>query len=108
LLSLNKNAVEYYNVIFNSVECQIPIRSYTFSVDGKPAKPADIAPPNSTITSSCYEIVPMVSDVLLAAEFDPRSLPKGSRVDLLVNNQSAEYTSPVKNGDKIEVKIIAK
>ncbi|MDR3566269.1 MAG: cell division FtsA domain-containing protein [Negativicutes bacterium] len=108
LLGLDEQAVECYTVLFNDSKCRVPIRRYTFSLSGKPAKPTDPAQPGSSIEYACYEVLPMVSDVLLAAEFDPRSLPAASRIDILLNGQPAEYTTPVKNGDKMEIKILAR
>ena len=40
-----------------------------------------------------------------AAEFDPRSLPVGSRVSITLNGGTAEFTTPVKSGDKVDVTI---
>jgi (p)ppGpp synthase/HD superfamily hydrolase len=32
-------------------------------------------------------------------------LPAGSRVSVLVNGKKAEFTTPVKNGDKVELAV---
>ncbi|MDT8902967.1 cell division protein FtsA [Anaeroselena agilis] len=105
LLGLDAEAEEAYIVLFNGGNCRVPLRRWSITVAGKPATPADAVRPGSYIDYSCYEIQPMVSDVLLAAEFDPRSLPAGSRVGILVNGEAAEFTTPVKNGDKVDVAI---
>lgn len=105
ILGLDEAGGEAYVVLFNGGKCRVPLRRYTVSVAGKTSRLTDTVPPGSYIDYTCYEIQPMVSDVLLAAEFDPRSLPVASRVSVLVNGEAAEFTTPVKNGDKIDVKI---
>ncbi len=105
LLGLDDDSEDAYIVLFNGGKCRVPLRRWSFTVAGKPAASADTVRPGSYIDYSCYEIQPMVSDVLLAAEFDPRSLPPGSRVGILVNGEAAEFTTPVKNGDKVEVAV---
>jgi cell division protein FtsA len=105
ILGLDEAGGEGYVVLFNGGKCRVPLRRYNITVAGKAARLTDTVPPGSYIDYSCYEIQPMVSDVLLAAEFDPRSLPSASRVSVLVNGEEAEYTMSVKNGDKIDVKI---
>jgi len=64
-----------------------------------------VVPPGAVIDFTAYEIKPTVSDVLLAADFDPKTLPATGRIDILVNGQLAEYTTPVKNGDNVNVVI---
>ena len=105
LLGLDETAVECYTVTFNETPCSIPIRRYSISISGQSAKPSDIVQPNCYIEYSCYEAKPMVSDVLLAAEFVPRDLPPASRIEIFLNGQSAEYTSPIKNGDQLTIRI---
>ncbi|MDR3589587.1 MAG: cell division FtsA domain-containing protein [Negativicutes bacterium] len=108
LLGLDEQALECYTVLFNNAACRVPIRRYTFSLGGQPAKPSDTAVPGTAVEYTCYEVSPTVSDILLAAEFDPKSLPPASRVIILLNGQPAEYTTPVKNGDQMELQIISR
>ncbi len=105
LLGCDEETEEAYIVLFNGGKCRVQLRRWSITVAGKPATAADTVRPGSYVDYSCYEIQPMVSDVLLAAEFDPRSLPSGSRVGILVNGEAAEFTTPVKNGDKVEVAV---
>ncbi len=105
LLGLDEETEAAYIVMFNGGQCRVPLRRWSFTVAGKPARAADIAPPGSYIDYTSYEIQPMVSDVLLAAEFDPRSLPFGSRIQVLVNGAAAEFITPVKNGDAVDVTV---
>ncbi len=48
----------------------------------------------------------MISDVLLASNFNPKTIPPGSIVSILLNNQPTEYTSLVKNCDEITLVVI--
>lgn len=105
LLGLDEATEAAHVVLFNGGKCRVPLRRWSFTMSGKPAKAEDAARPGSYVDYTCYEIQPMVSDVLLAAEFDPRSLPTGSRISVLVNGEDAEFITPVKNGDKVEVTI---
>lgn len=105
LLGLDEAAEAAYVVLFNGDKCRVPLRRWSFTVAGKPAGPEATVRPGSYVDYSCYEIQPMVSDVLLAAAFDPRSLPSGSRIGVLVNGEAAEFTTPVKNGDKVDVAV---
>lgn len=105
LLGFDEETEDAYIVLFNGGKCRVPLRRWSITVAGKPATAVDTVRPGSYVDYSCYEIQPMVSDVLLAAEFDPRSLPSGSRVGILVNGEAAEFTTPVKNGDKVEVAV---
>ncbi len=105
LVGLDEAAEAMLTVLFNGDKCQVPLRRNSFTVAGKPATAADVARSGSYIDFSSYEIQPMVSDVLLAAAFDPHSLPSGSRVNVLVNDRAAEFTTPVKNGDKVDLAV---
>jgi cell division protein FtsA len=104
LLGMAETANETITVKVNSKKHAIPIRQYTLSLNGKPAELSTPVPSGSNIEYSFTEQpAPMLSAVLLAVNFDPRTLPAGKRVDTLINGQHAEYTAPVKNGDAIEV-----
>lgn len=106
LLGLNNDEEHSITVSFNKNKCRIPLRRFTIIMNDKAAQPADIAPNNSIIHFSCTEQEqPMISDVLLAADFNPKTIPPGSVVKILLNNQPTEYTSLVKNGDDISLVI---
>jgi cell division ATPase FtsA len=105
LLGIDETATECYTVTFNDTPCRIPTRRHSITIAGHAAKPSDIAQPNSSIDFSFYDVKPMVSDVLLAAAFDPRALPPASRIDVILNGQTAEYITPIKNGDMLAIKI---
>lgn len=104
LLGLHKDECETITVQCDGRPCVLPLRRCQLQLNGKPAKPEDIAPDGSQIDVQYSEQgQPMVSDVLLAANFQPQLLPLGSKVDLLLNKQRAEYTALVKNGDILEI-----
>lgn len=93
-------------VLFNGTSCPIPIRRHSILVDGRPAdlsQPASLHSTIELVTVADYQ--PLISDVLLAADFNPRSLPAASKITLLLNGQPTEYTAFVKNGDSVDLKI---
>nr|WP_092072725.1 cell division FtsA domain-containing protein [Dendrosporobacter quercicolus]NSL48913.1 rod shape-determining protein [Dendrosporobacter quercicolus DSM 1736]SDM48925.1 cell division protein FtsA [Dendrosporobacter quercicolus] len=106
LLGLAEQAGDHISLLFNNSACTVPVRRYSLTVNGQPATPGDTAPNHADITFSCIEQpAPMISDVLLAAEFNPRTVPAASKVEILLNGRPAEYTAIVKNGDSLEVLI---
>lgn len=105
LLGFGEDTNAYCQVLFNGVKCPVPLRRQTVQLDGKTVELSRVVPPGAVIDFTAYEIKPTVSDVLLAADFDPKTLPATGRIDILVNGQLAEYTTPVKNGDNVDVVI---
>lgn len=110
ILGINQDANETaIKVSFNGSPCIIPTRRYTVLVDGLHADINQPAPTGSNIVfTSAPDLQPMISDVLLAADFDPLSLPATARVHVLLNNMPTEYTAPVKNGDSVTIQVIEK
>jgi len=102
---LNNAALEtHMTITFNKAECQIPSASCDISVNGHPANSSTIIRDGSDIRYSRSERkATIVSDVLLAAEFQPPSALSKVSFKILLNGQPAEFTSPVKNGDTIDV-----
>lgn len=106
LLGISEQDNTVVEVLFNNAPCSIPIRRYTVLVDGQPAAVSQGALPGCAIEFSTFtDQAPLISDVLLAADFDPRSLPATSRVSVLLNGLPTEYTAFVKNGDSVTLKI---
>ena len=104
LLGLQNSSDDYLTLLFNGAECQIPLRRFSMTMNGSQALPTDIAPKGSIIDFSCTEQPhPIISDVLLAADFNARDLPRGSSVTILLNQQPTEYTAIVKNGDEVDI-----
>ncbi|WP_371364081.1 Cell division protein FtsA [Sporomusa rhizae] len=93
------------NVTFNGAPCTIPIQSHSIQVDGQVTEASEPAKPGSTINFAITsDRQALISDVLLAADFDPRTLPVTSKFAILLNGQPTEYTAIVKNGDSVEIK----
>ncbi|MDU4961043.1 MAG: cell division FtsA domain-containing protein [Sporomusaceae bacterium] len=92
-------------VKFNGAVCQLPLRRLTLSCNGQPADVSAAAPDGATIVYTLSQTLPTVSDVLLAADFNPRDLPAGSKATVLLNGQTVEFLAAVKNGDEIEISI---
>lgn len=106
ILGLSDPADDTIQVTFNGTACGIPLRRYQFAVNGQPAQLTDKVPDSSAIQYTCLEQPhPMISDVLLAAEFNPGSLPAGGRVEIRLNGRPAEFTSLVSSGDAIDIDI---
>ena len=95
---------EPIEVEFNGVTCMVPTRRYTLTLNGVSAELTDSAPAGSNIDFTLSaENQPTLADVLLAAEFNPLEAPAAGGITVVDNNKVAEYTSYVKNGDKIDI-----
>ncbi|MCX7780379.1 MAG: rod shape-determining protein [Negativicutes bacterium] len=105
IVGFAEQPAEVIKVDFNGTTCTVPVCRLALTVNGQPAALSDTVLNGGVIEYNLYKIQPTVSDTLLAADFDPRALPPGSRVDILLNGVAAEYTSPVKNGDRLKLVI---
>jgi len=104
LLGVNSLDDNFLTVLFNGSKCSIPVRHVSITMNNTPVQSADIALEGSIITFSCTEQqYPIISDVLLASDFNPSDLPPGSIVAIQLNKQPTEYTAIVKNGDEVDV-----
>lgn len=93
-------------IYFNKSECKMPAANCQMTVNGKSATANTIVYDGSEIEYTLSERkTTIVSDVLLAADFHPPSALSQVTFKILVNGQSAEFITPVKNGDKIDVLI---
>ncbi|SDE94920.1 cell division FtsA domain-containing protein [Sporomusa acidovorans] len=109
MLGIDSEVDSSITVSFNGSPCIIPLQRHTILVNGKPADINQPAASGSHIDfTTSPELQPLISDVLLAADFDPRSLPITARVNILLNGMPTEYTAIVKNGDSVEIKIETK
>ena len=93
-------------VYFNGAEKKIPSATVTLELNGRPATA------NTLVTEGCsvqYEIserrVTDVSAVLAAVGFEPPAANSGLVVSILVNDKPATFSSPVMNGDQVDVDI---
>ena len=108
LLGLKNSDEDFLTILFNGNNCLIPLRRVTVTMNNIPVQATDIAHYGSIINFSCTEQqYPMISDVLLASDFNPRDLPPGSIVAIHLNKQPTEYTAIVKNGDEVDILITA-
>lgn len=97
---------QYITVTFNGEECRVPTASYTLTLDGKTANFNDAVTSGSIIVYNAVpQSQPIISEVLLAANFNPGTLLSVSHVEVLLNGKRTEYTAPVKNGDAVDVVI---
>ncbi|CQR71081.1 Cell division protein FtsA [Sporomusa ovata DSM 2662] len=104
----NQDSSNDIKVLFNGTPCTIPIHRHTVLVDGHPADISLPAVSGSVIDFTSSDIQPLISDVLLAADFDPLSLPVTASVNVLLNGLPTEFTAIVKNGDSVTIQIIEK
>jgi sulfur carrier protein ThiS len=92
------------DVIFNGVACSVPSRRFSLTLNGAPASLSDPAPDSAVIEFNLSDqSFPTLADVLLAAEFNPRDIPANQSVSIALNGKVSEFTTKVKNGDKIDV-----
>ena len=104
LLGLDKPEENSLTILFNGTKCSIPLRRTTILMNNVQVEPTAIAPVGSMIDFSLTDQqLPMLSDVLLAADFNPGTLPPSSNVTIHLNKQPTEYTAIVKNGDEVDV-----
>ncbi|WP_434131326.1 cell division protein FtsA [Sporomusa sphaeroides] len=105
VLGITAKDEDTIHVLFNGAPCAIPVRRYSVLLDGQPAEAGQTAVPGSTIDFTISpDRQPLISDVLLAADFDPRTLPPVGRITVLLNGLPTEYTAVVTNGDKVDIK----
>lgn len=103
ILGLKKVVAQHISVIFNGKTLRLINGKYNLSVNGS-SVPLDFKPPNnSNISYNFKTSPPIISEVLLAAQFDASSLSPLSKFAILLNGVPAEFTSQVKNGDKIDI-----
>lgn len=91
-------------IYFNKNKCTIPTAESEILMDGQPATlDTKIKNGSEIIYKLTEKRMAMVSDVLLAAEFQPPSALSQVKFEILVNQKHAEFTTPVKNGDAIDI-----
>ena len=104
LLGLEDPSEDCLTLLFNGEKCQIPLRRFSITMNSALTLPTAIAPKGSIIHfSSIEQPHPIISDVLLASDFNTKDLPQDSTVTILLNQQPTEYTAIVKNDDKVDI-----
>lgn len=90
-------------VTFNGQPCTIPLETWEVTVNGRPATPRELLADGATIVCRHQRNPhPTVSDVLLAAAFEPTAT-NGAMTVLSVNGHPAEFTTPVRDGDAVSI-----
>ncbi|MDR1702040.1 MAG: rod shape-determining protein [Sporomusaceae bacterium] len=101
-----EEAAEHFTVQVNNKPCKIPLRRHSVTVDKKPVSLSDKLPNNSTLEyTHSPNFLPILSEVLLASEFNPKNLLPGSKVTILLNGSPAEFTALVKDGDRVSIAV---
>ena len=91
-------------IYYNKTEHKIPSASVELEVNGHKASPGTIIQDGSTVRYTRSERkATTVSDALLAVGFEPPASTSRVTFTILVNNQPADFTDPIKNGDALDV-----
>lgn len=109
LLGLDNAEEDVLTILFNGAKCSITLRQISITMNDMPVTPTDTALRESIIKFSCTQRQhPIISDVLLAADFNPNNLLPGSTVTIHLNKKPTEFTALVKNGDEVDILINSK
>ncbi len=93
-------------IYYENEEYHIPSASIELTANGRPASPGTLVSEGCRITCVRSERrTTTVSDALLAVNFQPPAATSHVTFTILVNGQPAEFTSPVKNGDTLAVRL---
>lgn len=103
VVGMKNDCDEYITVHFNKQPCSVPSRRWQLTVNGNVKPPEATAPDGATIEYRAKDYQPMISDVMLAAKFAPPSFARARKIEILLNGVPAEYTSLVKNQDKVDI-----
>ncbi len=97
------------NVKFNGSNCRIPAATCEITMNDLPADKDTLLRNDAAIryTFRSKESI-IVSDVLLAAGFQPPNALANVKVEILLNGEPTEYTTAVKNGDSVDVVVTPK
>jgi len=87
------------SLILNNKPFRLP-RKMTVTVNGTAADPTTPVPDNAVI--KFYQPrETFLADIFAA--FDPRSQGEGNRLVMKVNGREADFTTPIKGGDRIDI-----
>ena len=91
-------------IYYNKEETKIPAAGVELTVNGRPASTGTIIEDGCDIKfSKSPRMATIVSEVLLAVNFQPPAATSRKKVTILVNQRPAVYTDPVKNGDSLDI-----
>ena len=96
-------AASYATITYEGAEHHIPAAGFTLTINGRAASPDTIVEDGAVIAYQKGTGTANVSEALLAVGFTPP--PATSRVTftILVNGVKADFTSPIRTGDTLEV-----
>jgi hypothetical protein len=101
-----EETAEHLLVQVNNKPCKIPLRRHNVTVEKNPVSLNDKLPDKTCLEyTHSPNFLPILSEVLLASEFDAKNLLPGSKVTILLNGNPAEFTALVKNGDKVSIAV---
>ncbi|MDU2063206.1 MAG: cell division FtsA domain-containing protein [Sporomusaceae bacterium] len=103
VIGLRNDSEEYMTVHFNKKPLSVPSRVWQLKVNGAIAQPDAPATDKAVIEYTSKEKQPMISDVMLAARFSQPTTIRAKKIEILLNGSPAEFTSFVKNQDKVDV-----
>lgn len=101
---LDLSVAESYAVItYEGKEHQVPASGFALTINGRAASPGTVVEDGAVIAYQKGTGSANVSEALLAVGFTPP--PATSRVTftILVNGEKADFTTPVRTGDTLEV-----
>ena len=100
---LDLSAASYATITYEGREHNVPASGFALTINGREASPGTIVEDGAVITYQKGTGSANVSEALLAVGFTPP--PATSRVTftLLVNGTKADFTSPIRTGDTLEV-----
>ena len=93
----------YATITYEGKECQVPATGFSLTINGRAASPGTVVEDGAVIAYQKGTGSANVSEALLAVGFTPP--PATSRVTftILVNGKKADFTSPIRTGDTLEV-----
>ena len=96
-------AASFATITYEGREHQIPAAGFTLTINGREASPGTVVEDGAVIAYQKGTGSANVSEALLAVGFTPP--PATSRVTftILVNGAKADFTSPIRTGDTLEV-----
>ena len=96
-------AASYATITYEGREHAVPASGFALTINGRAASPGTIVDDGAVIAYQKGSGSANVSEALLAVGFTPP--PATSRVTftILVNGEKADFTSPIRTGDTLEV-----
>ena len=99
-------AASYATIMYEGREHLVPASGFSLTINGREASPGTVVEDGAVIAYQKGTGTANVSEALLAVGFTPP--PATSRVtfSLLVNGDKADFTTPIRTGDTLEIALI--